>query len=114
MADEKRLSDISWKDFKALALRDKGAYFQAVPQHTLIAQQFLREQLEQLCTLATRIKRINKRRDGANFLKGLLSDKRAMLYFAQPSSRTYLSLTRPARSWDSTPWMYATRKPRAR
>jgi aspartate carbamoyltransferase catalytic subunit len=91
MADEKKLSDVSWKDFKALALRDKGAYFQAVPQHTLIAQQFSREQLEQLCTLATRIKRINKRRDGANFLKGLLSDKRAMLYFAQPSSRTYLS-----------------------
>ena len=91
MADEKRLSDISWKDFNALALRDKGPYFQAGPQHTLIAQQFLREQLEQLCTLATRIKRINKRRDGANFLKGLLSDKRAMLYFAQPSSRTYLS-----------------------
>ena len=91
MADEKKLSDISWKDFKALALRDKGAYFQAVPQHTLIAQQFSREQLEELCALATRIKRINKRRDGANFLKGLLSDKRAMLYFAQPSSRTYLS-----------------------
>ena len=91
MADEKKLSDVSWKDFNALALRDKGAYFQSVPQHTLIAQQFSREQLEQLCTLATRIKRINKRRDGANFLKGLLSDKRAMLYFAQPSSRTYLS-----------------------
>jgi len=91
MADEKKLSDIPWKEFKALALRDKGAYFQAVPQHTLIAQQFSRVQLEQLCTLATRIKRINKRRDGANFLKTLLSDKRAMLYFAQPSSRTYLS-----------------------
>jgi len=91
MAEEKKLSDIPWKDFKALALKDKGAYFQADPQHTLIAQQFSRKQLEQLCTLATRIKRINKRRDGANFLKTLLSDKRAMLYFAQPSSRTYLS-----------------------
>ena len=44
-----------------------------------------------MCELATKIKRINKRRAGANFLKGLLSDKRAMLYFAQPSSRTYLS-----------------------
>lgn len=91
MADEKKLSEISWKDFQALALKDKGVYFQAAPQHTLIAQQFSREQLEKLCTLATRIKRINKRRDGANFLKTLLSDKRGMLYFAQPSSRTYLS-----------------------
>ena len=41
----------------------------------------------------TKIKRINKRREGANFLKTLLSDKRSMLYFAQPSSRTYLSHT---------------------
>lgn len=91
MSIKKQLSGISWQDFKALPLREKGVYFQAPPQHTLIAQQFSRQQLENLCTLATRIKRINKRRDGANFLKTLLSDKRAMLYFAQPSSRTYLS-----------------------
>ncbi len=91
MSDEMKLSDISWKDFKALSLKEKGLYFQSKPQHTLIAQQFSRMQLEKLCTLATRIKRINKRRVGANFLKTLLSDKRAMLYFAQPSSRTYLS-----------------------
>jgi aspartate carbamoyltransferase catalytic subunit len=91
MANEKKLSEISWQDFNALPLIEKGAYFQGTPPHTLIAQQFSREQLQQLCTLATRIKRINKRRDGANFLKTLLSDKRAMLYFAQPSSRTYLS-----------------------
>lgn len=87
----KKLSDISWKDFKALPLTEKGAYFQEEPPHTLIAQQFTRDQLQELCALATRIKRINKRREGANFLKTLLSDKRAMLYFAQPSSRTYLS-----------------------
>ncbi len=91
MSNEKNLSTISWKEFKTLPLKEKGAYFQLHPQHTLIAQQFSRAQLEKLCTLATRIKRINKRRDGANFLKTLLSDKRAMLYFAQPSSRTYLS-----------------------
>ncbi len=87
----KKLSTISWQDFKVLPLVEKGAYFQGEPPHTLIAQQFSRGQLESLCTLATKIKRINKRRDGANFLKTLLSDKRAMLYFAQPSSRTYLS-----------------------
>lgn len=91
MAEQKKLRDISWKDFKALPLTEKGAYFQGDPPHTLIAQQFTRAKLEELCTLATRIKRINKRRAGANFLKTLLSDKRAMLYFAQPSSRTYLS-----------------------
>ncbi|VGO14134.1 Aspartate carbamoyltransferase catalytic subunit [Pontiella desulfatans] len=91
MDTDKKLSGISWKDFKALPLTEKGGYFQSEPPHTLIAQQFTRTKLEELCTLATRIKRINKRREGANFLKTLLSDKRAMLYFAQPSSRTYLS-----------------------
>lgn len=91
MTDQKKLSDLSWREFKKLSLVDKGIYFQGDPPHTLIAQQFTRAKLEELCTLATKIKRINKRRDGANFLKTLLSDKRVMLYFAQPSSRTYLS-----------------------
>jgi aspartate carbamoyltransferase catalytic subunit len=91
MAHDKQLSDISWPDFQALSLTEKGPYFQGETPHTLIAQQFTRADLEELCELATRIKRINKRREGANYLKTLLSDKRAMLYFAQPSSRTYLS-----------------------
>lgn len=91
MADSKKLSNISWADFQALSLIEKGPYLQGETPHTLIAQQFTRENLDDLCNLATRIKRINKRREGANFLKSLLSDKRAMLYFAQPSSRTYLS-----------------------
>lgn len=91
MGDTKQLNEIEWQDFKALSLAEKGEYFHAPTSHTLIAQQFTRAQLEELCELATKIRRIAKRREGANFLKTLLSDKRAMLYFAQPSSRTYLS-----------------------
>ncbi len=91
MAHNRRLSDISWNDFRALSLIEKGTFFQSPPQHTLIAQQFSRTMLEEVCKLATRIKRICKRREGANYLKTLLCDKRVMLYFAQPSSRTYLS-----------------------
>ena len=87
----KELNGIAWQEFKDLPLAEKGDYFQSPPHHTLIAQQFSRKQLETLCELATKIRRISKRREGANFLKTLLSDKRAMLYFAQPSSRTYLS-----------------------
>lgn len=91
MGKAKKLNEISWQEFKDLTLAEKGEYFQAPTQHTLIAQQFSRAQLEELCTLATRIRRISKQRDGAVFLKTLLSDKLAMLYFAQPSSRTFLS-----------------------
>jgi aspartate carbamoyltransferase catalytic subunit len=88
---QKNLKEISWKELNALPRIDKAPYFNGKVRHTLIAQQFTRAEIEELCELATRIKRINKRREGANFLKTLLSDKRAMLYFAQPSSRTYLS-----------------------
>jgi aspartate carbamoyltransferase catalytic subunit len=91
MGEINKLNSISWQDFNALSLAEKGTYFQGEPSHTLIAQQFSRSQLEELCALATKIRRISKQRAGANFLRTLLSDKRAMLYFAQPSSRTYLS-----------------------
>jgi aspartate carbamoyltransferase catalytic subunit len=69
---------------------EKGAVLQG-SAHVLVAQQFVREDLEALGELATVIRRMSKSREGAVFLKGLLCDKRAMLYFAQPSSRTYLS-----------------------
>jgi aspartate carbamoyltransferase catalytic subunit len=86
-----QLNEISWQDLKDLPLAEKGRIFQSPPYHILIAQQFSREQLASLCTLATQIRRISKRREGVNFLQSILADKRAMLYFAQPSSRTYLS-----------------------
>lgn len=79
-----------WSAYESLPLMEKGAMLQG-SAHVLVAQQFLREDLEALGELATVIRRMSKSREGAVFLKGLLSDKRAMLYFAQPSSRTYLS-----------------------
>jgi len=89
----KKLNEIEWQDLDKLSLAEKGEYFQAPPFHTLIAQQFSRAYLEEICALATKVRHISKSRDGANFLRTLLSDKRAMLYFAQPSSRTYLSFS---------------------
>jgi aspartate carbamoyltransferase catalytic subunit len=87
------LSKITWTDFQELDLWDKGPYFlkNGRPYHTLIAQQFDRPTLERLCDLATMIRKIGKTKGGLHFLKSLLSEKRAMLYFAQPSTRTFLS-----------------------
>jgi aspartate carbamoyltransferase catalytic subunit len=62
-----------------------------MPYHTLFAQQFDRSILERLCNLANRIRFINKSKEGALYLKSVLAHKRAMLYFSQPSSRTFLS-----------------------
>ena len=91
-----KLTEISWQDFEALALEDKKPYLEredgsGLPYHTLFAQQFDRSLLERLCLLANRIRFINKSKEGALFLKNVLAHKRAMLYFSQPSSRTFLS-----------------------
>ena len=90
----KKLTEIGWDEFKALTLEEKRPYLErpdGLPYHTLFAQQFDRPLLERLCALANRIRFINKSREGALYLKSVLAHKRAMLYFSQPSSRTFLS-----------------------
>lgn len=87
------LKEIGWREFQELTSQEKGAYFlrKGHPYHVLIAQQFDRPVLEQICSLATKIRKIGKTKGGLLFLNSLLTDKRAMLYFAQPSTRTFLS-----------------------
>jgi aspartate carbamoyltransferase catalytic subunit len=92
----KKLTEIGWEDFHSLALNAKAPYLarwggDGEPYHTLFAQQFDRPLLERLAALSNRIRFINKSREGSMYLKSLLAHKRAMLYFSQPSSRTFLS-----------------------
>lgn len=88
-----KLSEISWEEFQALdavkkarALMSEGELF-----HILFAQQFSRKLLDDLGALATRIRFIAKDEKGNRFLLNLLPHKRAMLFFTQPSTRTFLS-----------------------
>ncbi len=88
------LTEISWENFEALSLEAKKPYLareDGMPYHTIFAQQFDRGILERLCNLTTRIRLINKSKEGALYLKSVLAHRRAMLYFSQPSSRTFLS-----------------------
>ena len=90
----KRIFDMTWSQFQALSLEQKTPYLMqagGTPYHTLFAQQFGAELLEQLAVLANEIRTIAKTRSGTEFLKSQVSHKRAMLYFSQPSSRTFLS-----------------------
>lgn len=59
--------------------------------HVLRSKQFNRELLEELFEITTKIRIISRSKKGADFLQTLLSHKRAMLYFTQPSTRTFLS-----------------------
>lgn len=61
------------------------------PFHVILAQQFETETIDTLCKLAEMIRNIAESRQGVQFLRSLLSHKRAMLYFIQPSTRTFLS-----------------------
>jgi len=64
------------------------------PFHVLFAEQFDRDTLELLCSVATKLRKIAKNREGMDFLRSLLSHKSAMMYFTQPSTRTFLSFIR--------------------
>ena len=60
-------------------------------KHILKARQFHRASLEYIYRLTNRIRQFDKNKDGLLYLQGLLQGKRAMLYFTQPSTRTFLS-----------------------
>jgi len=57
----------------------------------LFAQQFDRALLDHLCKVADALRHAAKTRKGCLATADLLPDKRAMLYFVQPSTRTFLS-----------------------
>ncbi|HEY3246384.1 MAG TPA: aspartate carbamoyltransferase [Phycisphaerae bacterium] len=57
----------------------------------VLAQQFDRAFIDHLVRIAEMIRTIADAKPGAQFLRTLLGHKRAMLYFIQPSTRTFLS-----------------------
>ncbi len=59
--------------------------------HVIDTRQFDRPMLDRLCQLATHIRALAKTPAGSNKLLGLAPNRRAMLYFTQPSTRTFLS-----------------------
>ena len=59
--------------------------------HVIDPRVFERQLLDELCALATRVRTIAKTPAGARFLQSLAPNRRAMLYFTQPSTRTFLS-----------------------
>jgi aspartate carbamoyltransferase len=62
-------------------------------RHVIFSQQFDRPLLERLGEVTTKMREISETREGQHFLADLLRYKRAMLYFTQPSTRTFLSFS---------------------
>lgn len=89
------LSATTWNEFQKLELSQKAKLLQDNGRefHVMFPQQFPRKRLDELGALATLIRRMAKSAEGRGFLGQSLSYKRAMLYFTQPSSRTFLSFS---------------------
>ena len=87
------IKGIDWEAFQQLRGSEKKEYFTRDENvfHIIMAQQFDRTLLDELCELTTKIRGIAKGNKGVLFLQSLLQGKRAMLYFVQPSTRTFLS-----------------------
>ncbi|KAG7343731.1 aspartate carbamoyltransferase catalytic chain [Nitzschia inconspicua] len=87
----------TWEEFDALPLDKSNELLQGEYKerdgiyHTLNAEQFDRQTLDRIYVLTNIIRSISKTKNGATFLMNRLRHKRAMLYFAQASTRTYLS-----------------------
>jgi aspartate carbamoyltransferase len=60
-------------------------------RHVIFSGQFRVDLLEDLASTADKIRILSRSRPGQDFLLNLLHHKRAMLYFTQPSTRTFLS-----------------------
>jgi len=62
-------------------------------KHIIFAAQYSPPLLERLSATADRIRVLAKSKPGHQFLNSLLPHRRAMLYFTQPSTRTFLSFS---------------------
>jgi aspartate carbamoyltransferase catalytic subunit len=60
-------------------------------QHVMLSHQFSISLMEKLFDIADHVKEMTRKPNGIEFLKSLLCHKKAMLYFTQPSTRTFLS-----------------------
>ncbi len=87
------MSTVSLDEFLALRVSQRCQYF--IENNRLLAlvyaQQFDRPLLEDLFRLADAVRTLSHTSQGRLFLRALLPDRRAMLYFTQPSTRTFLS-----------------------
>ena len=59
--------------------------------HVLRSDQFDKKFLDELYAITNNLRKISRTKRGADYLRKLMSEKRAILYFTQPSTRTFLS-----------------------
>ena len=84
---------MNYEDYLKTSPEDRLKYYQRDYRmyHVMRTQQFDVTLLEELFEIANQIKLMTRKPNGIDFLKSLLRHKKSMLYFTQPSTRTFLS-----------------------
>ena len=82
-----------WDEFYAKDVDEKIDFFSKENKlfDIIYSQQFDRDFLNYICRLSNSVRLLAKTKSGSRKLRRLLAHKRAMLYFVQPSTRTFLS-----------------------
>ena len=82
-----------WEEFNNIEVGEKLDFFSRNKRlfDVIFAQQFDRKFLNFMCKLANQVRTLAQTKMGAQKLSCLLCHKRAMLYFVQPSTRTFVS-----------------------
>ena len=85
--------DERFAEFQKLPTEEKIRYFERDGHlfDMIISQQLDRKLLDELHEVTNQLRTKSRSKAGAIYMQSLLPHKRAMLYFAQPSSRTFLS-----------------------
>lgn len=85
--------DKQFEEFHQLSTEEKNKHFMKNDHlfDLVISQQLNREILDKIYEITNHLRRIAKTKPGLMFLQGILAHRRVMLYFGQPSSRTFLS-----------------------
>lgn len=85
------LSDFAERQNRPLRMKTDELQRDGRLKHLIFASQLDRKFLDRFKTLADMVRQLSKTKQGSDSLRDLLSHKRAMLYFTQPSTRTFLS-----------------------
>lgn len=85
------LSDFAARQDRPIRMKMDEFQREGRLKHLIFASQLDRPFLDRFKILADMIRQLSKTKAGCDRLRELLSHKRAMLYFTQPSTRTFLS-----------------------
>lgn len=85
--------DEEFAEFRKLPTEERSKCFEKNGRlfDMIISQQLNREVIDDIYEITNHLRNISKSKAGSIFMQNTLSHKRAMLYFTQPSSRTFLS-----------------------